>query len=166
MARKVLPIRPMVIPCMILALCLVALFVFRSLQNTHTSVLGATSTRSREYHIYLGSGINTTDDWTDVAGLQAYVDSTKYGTISKVTFDATVRVPTGNQTVWVRLYNVTDKHPVWYSEMTMNGNGPALLTTSQNLTLGTGQKLYQVQMKSQLKHQAYVDGSRLRIVGE
>lgn len=116
----------------------------------------------KEFVVSLGSGSNTTNEWTDVTGVQSYIDSSQYGKIKKVAFEATVFVPTGNQKIYVRLYNVNDAHPVWYSEMWMDGTGPKLLT-SEPITLGSGNKLYQVQMKSQLKFRTDLVTSRVRI---
>ena len=103
----------------------------------------------KEAYIPLGTGVNNATDWVDVKGAAAYVNTGSYGAMKKVTFEASIGVPSGNQTAYVRLYNATDKHPVWYSEMTMAGAGPELLTSTP-ITLDSGNKLYQVQMKSQL----------------
>lgn len=115
-----------------------------------------------EFIITLGSGTNTTDDWVDVVGAGSFIDSTKYGSIKKVVFEATVQIPNGNQTSYVRLYNATDKHPVWSSEMSLEGSEAKLLI-SQPITLDSGNKLYQVQMKSQLKDKTNLLQSRVRI---
>lgn len=133
-----------------------------SVTSTTVSTPVQTGSSVKEFIIPFGGGSNSSEDWEDVAGLQAYVDSTKYGSIKSVVFEATMRIPTGNQTAYVRLYNATDKHPVWLSEMSLEGGTPKLLT-SQALTLPSGNKLYQVQMKTQLKFQAILDQARLRI---
>lgn len=112
--------------------------------------------------VILGAGVNTTDEWADVVGASSYIDSTKYGSIKKVTFEATVQIPNGNQTAWVRLYNATDKRSVWLSEMSHEGGEPKLLIP-QPITLDSGNKLYQVQMKSQLKDKTNLLQSRVRI---
>jgi len=161
-------------------LLLLDVFVIKNLIGDETSVLGTTTsgscpqacvnlinaggskTGAKEFIVTLGSGSNITDEWTDVTGVQSYIDSSQYGKIKKVTFEATVHVPTGNQKIYVRLYNVSDSHPVWFSEMWMEGTGPRLLT-SEPITLGTGNKLYQVQMKSQLKFKTDLVTSRIRI---
>lgn len=167
---------------LIVNLLLLDALVIRNLLSGTTSVLGATTNATgscpqacvnlinksagtstvKEFVVTLGSGSNTTDEWTDVPGVQSYIDSSQYGKIKKVTFETTVSVPTGNQKIYVRLYNVNDAHPVWYSEMWMEGTGPKLLT-SEPITLGTGNKLYQVQMKSQLKFKSDLVTSRVRI---
>jgi hypothetical protein len=116
----------------------------------------------REFFIPFGVGSSNTGDWADVPGMQTTVDTTNYTTIKKVTFEATIRIPTGNETAYIRLYNVTDKHPVWYSELSLDGGNPKLLT-SQNITLDAGSKLYQVQMKTSLQFDAFVDMARVRI---
>lgn len=136
------------------------------MKNISGSVLGvSTSTKSRESHVFLGIGSTTSGDWTDIPGAHAYIDSTKYGKISSVVFDATLRVPTGNQKVWVRLFNTTGKHPVWNSEMSMEGIGPNILSASK-ISLDAGNNLYQVQMKNQLNFPSFLDSSRIRITGE
>ncbi len=117
---------------------------------------------AKEYYVPLGSGTNTTADWSDVVGASAHIDTAAYGKIKQATFEATVTVPAGSQTVWVRLFNATDKHPVWSSEVTTESSGPILLT-SKPLTLDAGNKLYQVQIKTQLKALTNLVQSRVRI---
>lgn len=128
-----------------------------------TSAPSETSSSSvKEYYVSFGSGTNSSDDWTDVAGLQAYIDSTKYGQIKNAVFEASVLIPTGNETAYVRLYNVTDKHPVWFSDVSLEG-GTAQLLISKAITLDLGNKLYQVQMKTSLKFQANLSQARIHI---
>lgn len=117
---------------------------------------------AREFFVSFGGGSNSTDDWVDVPGLQAYVDSTKYGRIKSAAFEASVHIPTGNQTAYIRLYSVTEKHPVWNSEVSIEGGTPKLLISGP-ITLAAGKALYQVQMKTQLKFTAVLDQSRLHI---
>jgi len=122
-----------------------------------------TSSSVKEFFVPFGSGSNSSDDWQDIAGLKATLDLVNYGSIKTVTFEATIRIPTGNETAYVRLYNATDKHPVWFSEVSLEGGTPALLT-SKPITLDSGNKTYQVQMKTSLKFQAFLDQSRLHII--
>lgn len=119
---------------------------------------------AREFFIPLGSSVNFSDDWQDVAGLQAYVDGSAYGRIKKITFEASVRVPTGNQTANVRLFNVTAKHPVWFSEVLFTGGGSPQFLVSEPIALDSGNSLYKVQMKTQLKYAAYLDQARIHII--
>lgn len=134
--------------------CLTAI---NKLAGTTTAI-----TTAKEYFIPLGTGTNTTSDWSDVVGASAAVDTAQYPRIKKVVFEATVTVPTGNQVAYVRLFNQTDGHPVWFSEMSMNTTGPTLLTT-QAITLDKGNKVYQVQMKTQLQYPANLNQSRIHI---
>lgn len=122
-----------------------------------------TTSLVKEFFVPFGSGSNSSDDWQDVGGLKASLDATNYGSIKSVTFEASVRIPTGNEIAYVRLFNVTDKHPVWFSEVSLEGGTPQLLV-SKPIVLGTGNKVYQVQMKTSLKFQAFLDQSRLRII--
>jgi hypothetical protein len=141
-----------------------------SYRHITSNVLGTTDTVStsvgtinKELYIPLGTGTNTSTDWADVKGVAAYIDTRLYNKIKKVTFEVSLSVPSGSQTTYVRLFNTTDKHPVWYSEMTMSGSGPELFT-SPAVTLDSGNKLYQVQMKSQLGATTNVLQARVHIL--
>ncbi len=118
---------------------------------------------AKEFFVSFGSGSNSSDDWQDVVGLKASIDSNNYSNIKSVVFEASVHIPTGNETAYIRLFNVTDKHPVWFSDVSMEGGSPQFLT-SQNIILDSGSKIYQVQMKTSLKFPAILDQSRLHII--
>lgn len=136
----------------------------KSLQAQKTTVSAPSSTTSvKEFYVPFGSGVNSSDEWQDVPGLQVYINRNSYPSIKTVTFEASIRVPTGNQTADVRLFNVTAGHPVWFSEMTFTGGGTPQLLISQPITLDPGSNLYKVQMKTQLKFPAYLDQARVHI---
>jgi len=116
---------------------------------------------AKELFVPLGTGQSTATDWTNVPGVIASVDSTKYTGIKQVTFEANITVPTANETVEVQLYDMTDEHPVWNSQMTMTGTTQYLV--SSPITLDSGNKLYQVQMKTQLQYPATLDLARIHI---
>jgi len=161
------------------ALCVDAYLIYNIVQ--HKNVLGDSDTcplacinrinlisgssvtsSAKEYYVPLGSGTGVAGEWGDVTGVAAYVDTASYGRLKQVTFEATTSIPAGGQRIWVRLYNVTDKHPVWFSEMTTDTSAATLLT-SQPITLDKGNKLYQVQMKTQLKISTNITQARIRI---
>ena len=118
--------------------------------------------QTKEFFVPFGSGSNATSDWEDVPGLKAYIDSTKYSSIKTVVLEASVRIPTGNEKAYVRLFNETDKHPVWFSDVSLEG-GTAQLLVSSPITLDSGNKLYKVQMKTSLKFNAILDQARIHI---
>lgn len=117
----------------------------------------------REFFVPLGTGSSSSDDWQDISGLRVTLDPANYENLKTVTFEATIRIPTGNEIAYVRLYNVNDKHPVWFSEVSLEGGIPQLLI-SKPVTLGSGSKTYQIQMKTSLKYPAFLDQSRLHII--
>ncbi len=122
----------------------------------------STATAVKESFVTLGSGSSLASEWADIPGAQSYIDSTAYGTISKVTFEVALHTPTGNQTAYARLYNVTDAHPVWNSEVSIEGGTPQLKISSP-ITLDRGSKLYQVQMKTQLSSRTNLENARVHI---
>jgi len=117
----------------------------------------------KEYFVPLGSGTNKTSEWIDVAEAQATIDFGQYPNIKEARFEASVNVPSASQIVYIRLFNVTDKHTVWNSEVITNGNSSSYLV-SQPLIYDFGSKLYQVQMKSQLGALSNLTQSRVRIL--
>lgn len=133
-------------------------------KTTTDSTSGSNTIAVKDYFIPLGSGTSQAGDWTDVPGVQAIVDFGQYPHIKEVFFEASVYIPTANQSVSVRLFNVTDKHPVWNSEVT-TANATAYLT-SPPLNYDLGAKVYQVQMKTQLQYTANLVQSRIHIVLE
>jgi len=119
-------------------------------------------TSVKDYFIPLGSGSVDSTDWADVPGARASVDFGQYPSIKSIVFEASVSVPTGNQAAYVRLFNVTDAHPVWYSDVTMSGGTSAYLVSTP-VTYDTGLKTYQVQMKTQLNYTANLTQGRIHI---
>jgi hypothetical protein len=117
----------------------------------------------KEFFIPFGSGTNSSDDWGDVAGLKASIDSSNYSPIKSIVFEASISVPAGNQTTYARLFNETDKHPVWFSDVSLDGETPQLLI-SKPITLDSGNKTYKVQMKTSLKYQAILNQARIHII--
>ena len=163
------------IPLLVILLVIAFIvLVFLLFAQSKPNVLGTTTTAStsasaansitsvnKELYVPLGTGTNTTTDWADVKGAAAFIDTKLYGKLKKVTFEASLSGSSGN--AYVRLFNATDKHPVWYSEMSMSGAGPEPLTSS-GITLDSGNKLYQVQMKSQLGSTTNLLQGRVHII--
>lgn len=115
----------------------------------------------KEYFIPFGTGESRASDWEDVPGLQANIDYGNYQNIKEIRFEVSVSVPTANQTVSVRLFNVTDKHPVWNSEVTTTNN---IYVVSSPVIYDNGSKTYQVQMKTQLQSLTKLTQARLHII--
>lgn len=131
--------------------------------SANSGAVQSQASNPRQYSISLGSGVNNSTSWTNVPGVQAYIDSENYATIQSVTFQASLYVPTGNQIAYVQLYNVTANHPVWFSTMSISGGQPQLLI-SNPITLDPGNNLYQVQMMSQLGFTTNLVESSINIV--
>jgi len=127
-----------------------------------TYASGYTSS-AKEHYVTLGTGSGYAGDWSDVTGIEATIDTTQYRKIKTATFEATAGIPSGSGTVSLRLFNATDKHPVWYSDVSMSGSGPVALT-SQPITLDAGKKLYKVQIKTQLQYPASVLQARIHVI--
>ena len=123
-----------------------------------------TGSNVKEFFIPFGSGTSSSPQWTNVGGLQAYINTASYPNIKQVTFEASVYVPTGNETVNVQLYNMTGNHTVWNSQVFFDGGTTPELLISQPITLDPGNNLYQVQMQTQLTYPAVLGEARVHII--
>lgn len=133
---------------------------------TQTPAQSGSTTQSsgpQEYFIPFGAANGASQGtYTTLPALSAYVNTSNYTNISTVTFEVSANIPNGNQTIYVQLYNATDGYAIPNSQVTMSGGTPQLLI-SPNITLPTGNKLYQVQINTQLNASINIDQARLHI---
>lgn len=122
-----------------------------------------TTSAVKEFYVPFGSGSGVATDWMDIPGMTVSVDTKNYARIKTVTFEVSISIPTGNETAYVRLFNATDQHPVWFSDVSLEGGTPQLVA-SQPITLDVGNKTYQVQIKTSLGYTANLDQARLKII--
>ena len=121
-----------------------------------------TSQSTKEFYVPFGSGTTQNDQWEDVPGVVSYIDTNNYTNIQTVYFEVSMNIPTKNGIVSARLYNATDKHPVWYSEVSTDSNVSKLVATK--VKLDSGNKQYQVQMKTSLRYASILDFARIKIL--
>lgn len=117
---------------------------------------------SKEYYITLGSGTTKSNVWQDIAGAEAVIDTANHPAIKSVTFEVFLNIPTANGSVYAKLYNVTDKHDVWFSNV--SSEGPVLTKKEAVITLEPGAKTYRVMGLSTLKYDANIENARIRIL--
>lgn len=117
------------------------------------------------FYLPLGSGSTTSRDWTDLPGLSSYIDPANYGKIKTVIFEASLRIPTANGRIYARLYNRNDGRPVWFSEISAEGAASTLIQSAP-ITFEAGNKLYQVQAKTTMGFESFVDFARVKFIVE
>lgn len=117
----------------------------------------------KEYSIHIGSGSTKSDSWEDIGGLNAYINTDNYPQIQSVVFEASLRIPTANGTVYARIYNKTDSAPIYSSEVSTNSDNSTFLQ-SKSFSLASGNKLYIVQMKTTMKYESLLDIARIKII--
>lgn len=115
----------------------------------------------KEIFIPFGSGTNQSSSWQNVPGLTAQIDFGKYKDIKEVHFEATVGIPTQNESASVQLFNVTDGHPVWFSPITLTDGQ---FVSSNPIVWDVGPKIYQVQMMTSLQFLANLYQARIHII--
>lgn len=132
-------------------------------QNTTKVEQTVVQTAQKEIFIPIGDGSTNSNSYVNLSGVQVTVDSNKYLGIERVDFEANIWVTNGNGKMYAQLYNSTDGHPVWNSEIsTSSANG--VLTVSAPITLDSGQRTYIVQAKTNLSEfAANVKSARIKI---
>lgn len=116
---------------------------------------------SHEYIIPLGSGTVRSLDYTDVPGAEVYIDTNNYPKITKVVFEVYMTIPTASGLAYAKLYNVTDKHDVWFSEVSMETD--QVVRNVADVSLEKGNKLYRVQLKSTMNVDVRLLNARIHI---
>ena len=117
----------------------------------------------KEIYIPLGTGSTTSQNWTEISGMEAVIDMANYPNVKSIIFEASLRIPTANGVVHAKLYNVTEQHDVWYSEVSSEGPVSSRME-SGNITFASGRKLYRVMMKSTMSYEAIIDLARIKII--
>ncbi len=130
--------------------------------KSNIKVTASSNTSPKEFFVPLGSGTTKNDQWEEIAGAQATIDTSLYPAIKKVTFEANLKLTPGIGTLQVKLFNATDKHDVWFSEVTSESDQS--IRREAIITLDHGSKQYQVHAKSSLRAVAAIDNARIRIV--
>jgi len=121
-------------------------------------------TAQKEIFVPIGSGSTFSHDYADLSGLKVTIDTTKYSAIDSVYFEASIRLQDGNGKMFTQLFNETDKHPVWNSEMSTS-SATSTFTTSSKINLDSGAKTYKIQAKTNLTaYAAHVENARIHII--
>ncbi|MEK7166247.1 MAG: hypothetical protein AAB874_05570 [Patescibacteria group bacterium] len=116
----------------------------------------------KEFYIPLGSSSTKSTEWVDVTGVEAYVAPDNYGQIKEMYFEASMRIPTNNGRVYVRLKNVTDNTSLFESELSTEGSTGGLVSSGR-IPVPTTTKLYRVQLKTTLGAEALLDNARIKL---
>lgn len=120
----------------------------------------------KEYFVPFGQASVVTEDgnWKDTPQV-VEIDMGNYTGVASVVFEATLRIPSGNGQVGVRLYNASDGYMVAGSELYGEGM-EGQFKRSGNLSLAGGKKTYRVQMKTSMNYVGWMDMGRLKITLE
>lgn len=116
----------------------------------------------KEYYIPLGNGMTKNDQWETVAGMEATIDTSLYPKIKQVVFESYLRIPVGIGWMHVKLFNATDGHDVWGSEVQSESN--TFVRESAVIPLDSGNKRYIVMAQSTIRAEAYIDNARIKII--
>lgn len=117
---------------------------------------------TKEAFIPMGTGTTTKRDWEDVAGSDVYINTANYPNTKEAYFEVSMHIPTKNGMMSARLYNVTDKHPVWYSDVSTDQDVSTFV--SSKISLDTGNKQYRIQLKTSLEYQSVLDTARIKVI--
>jgi hypothetical protein len=131
-------------------------------QIIEKQIISTPPTQVKESFIPFGSGTTQNDQWEDITGAEAYIDTNNYSNMQTVYFEVSLHIPTKNGIAYARLYDVTDKHPVWFSDVSTTSDTSQLV--SAKIKLDKGNKHYRVQMKTTLRYPTSLDMARVKII--
>lgn len=114
----------------------------------------------KEYIVYLGSGQTDNRDWTDIPSAVATLNSTNYGQLKAVYFEAALSILGGE--AHARLKNLTTGEPFYQTEVFHNASASEWETSSA-FSLLSGQNSYIVQLRSSSGEFAVLNGSRIHL---
>lgn len=134
-------------------------------QTTPTPKPTTSAPTVKEFYIPLGSGSTKSTAWVELPGVESVIDMANYPNVKSIIFEASMRVPTANGRAYAKLYNVTNEHDVWNSEVYAEGSS-GYRVESGNITLSSGRKLYRVMMKSTMGYEVILDSARIKILLE
>ena len=132
--------------------------------TTNTTVVQQTVVQTpQQIFIPIGDGSTTASTYTNLPGVQVTIDSSKYPNISSIYFEANLSVTGGNGMAYAQLYDSTQNHPVWFSQISTNSPSGSL-QTSQQINLDPGVNTYVVQAYTALNQfPANVSTARIQI---
>ncbi|MFZ5366197.1 MAG: hypothetical protein ACOZBZ_02790 [Patescibacteria group bacterium] len=104
-------------------------------------------------------------DWTDIASSDFYFDLSDYPGAKTVRWEASLKSLHGSGKIYARLYDVTNKRAIDYSDLETISDSFTLVRSS-DLTIWRGNNLYRVQMKSINGTEAFLEQAKLRVIFE
>lgn len=131
--------------------------------STQTVVQQTVVQTPQQIFIPIGDGSTTSNSYATLPGVQVTIDSSKYSGIASIYFEANLSVTGGNGMAYAQLYDITQNHPVWFSQI--SSNSPAgSLQTSPSINLDPGVNTYVVQAYTTLnQYPANVSTARIQI---
>lgn len=130
-------------------------------QSAESSVVQTVQTVS-EFFVPLGSGSTREQNWTTIDGIEAQINTSRYNHIAKVSFEASLRIPTGVGQLGARLINLSDNVPLAETEVFLEGTDSKRL--ERTFTLREGNKVYGVQLRSTIGALGVLDIARIKIL--
>lgn len=119
------------------------------------------TTNKVSYFPIASSGSTDKTVWTDISGTDFYFNLSDYTGSKNVQWE--VSLQSSSDTVYIRLYDVTNLRGVDGSEQSTNSTTYTLLR-SGNLTIWNGNNLYRIQAKGVNGNFAYFTSPRLKIL--
>jgi len=132
------------------------------LQNSQTQQSSSKSSTStvKEYIVFLGSGQTSNRDWTDISSAATTVNTSNYGQLKAVDFEAALSIIGGE--AHARLKNQTTDQPIFQTEVFNNTSSADWITSSQFM-LTSGSNGYVVQLRSSSGEMAILNGARIHL---
>ena len=128
---------------------------------TSSTTVVKTESSVKETLLYMGTGRTTSRDWTTIDSAAVMLDTSFYGKIKEIRFEAALSILSGE--VYARLIN-KDTGAIYYESQVSHNQSTSEWKTSSAVNLPRGKYNYAVQLRSSNNDEAKLDGARLKIL--
>lgn len=124
--------------------------------------VGTTTTAKAPLYIPFGSGgSSSSNSWSSIANYQITLDPQDYSGYSSMQLEVNMKLPDLVGTAYARLYNSTNGSAI--SNEVSTTSGSFVWLTSATFTLPSGNKTYQLQLKSSDSKTIEVQSARIKV---
>ena len=134
-------------------------------QPTPVTVTTTQPSTPQVFYIPIGGGTTEKKEWTEIPGAEVTIDTADYPGKRTVTWEAALKVLSGNGRTYGRLKNMSSKLSITESQISASAD-PAVQVVSDPFSLAGGKVTYRVEMYTTTGYRATMESGRIKIMVE
>ncbi|MDP3724618.1 MAG: hypothetical protein Q8R11_03220 [bacterium] len=116
-------------------------------------------------YIPIGGGTTEKKEWAEIPGAEVTIDTANYEGKRTVTWEAALKVLSGNGRTYARFKNMSTKLSITDSQISASAD-PAVQVVSEPFSLAGGKVTYRVEMYTTTGYRATLESGRIKITVE